>query len=137
MDLCVCIARQTGGLHLSFCWGVQMCVRDGEWVSDGTWLGGAQRPSASLIRSGDEEAAGSAEVELVVEVNGQAEEKQQEGEERSTVCEERGEEESSVFTKPLRSIVIGCSDSVFASLTKRIVSRCCCCCYYYYCSCSS
>jgi hypothetical protein len=107
-----------------------------EEVSDGTLLGVAQQPSASLIRSGDEEAAGSAEVELVVEVNGQAEGKQQEGEERSTVCEERGEEESSVFTKPLRSIVIGCSDSVFASLTKRNVSCCCCCCcYYYYCSC--
>ncbi len=108
-----------------------------EEVSDGALLWGAQQPSASLMRRGDEEASGSAEVELVVDVNEQTEEKQQEGEERSTVCEERGEEESSTFTKPLtRFIVIRCSDSVFASLTKHIVSRCCCFCCCCCCCCS-
>jgi hypothetical protein len=101
----------------------------GEEVCEDDLQGGAQQPCASVMRSGDDEtAADLAEAGRVVEANGLAEEEQQEEDGgRSAVCEERGEDETSVFTKPLRSIVIGCSDSVFASLTKRIVSPCCCC----------
>jgi hypothetical protein len=88
-----------------------------------------QQPRSCLTLSRDTEMPGadSAEIAQMLAT------KEQEGGDKQSDDEEMGSSErgeaGSVFAKPLRSIVIGCSDEVFASLTKRIVSFlwCCCC----------
>ena len=93
---------------------------------ESTFSEGQEQP---CLLSGEEQAlaADATEAEQMVAVNGQGEEQQEGDEGARATCEEG--DEGSVFTMPLRSIIIGCSDSVFASLTKRIVSFCCYRCY--------
>lgn len=88
-----------------------------------------QQPRSCSTLSRDTEMPGSDSAETAQVLAAQ----EQEGGDNQSYDEqmassERGEA-GSVFAKPLRSIVIGCSDEVFASLTKRIVSFlwCCCC----------